>query len=233
MAGMDEYSDMAVNGRRPAHPLVVDLATERLVAVVRAGQAVDIERLAENPPEWSSPVHRGHSDHARRPGRDRRAATIPRRRDARRRRHRALQRRCQVRDPGRRRLPGESYCRAACGRHRPRCWLRRVDRRSRADGGSLAAWRAGADVVKVFPGRVATPGYFADLSGPLPDIPLMPTGNVDLETAPAYLRAGAIALGVGKALVNPEHLAAGRLDAVRSDIEQWRRLVDDVAVATP
>jgi 2-dehydro-3-deoxyphosphogluconate aldolase/(4S)-4-hydroxy-2-oxoglutarate aldolase len=93
----------------------------------------------------------------------------------------------------------------------------------------LAAWRAGADIVKVFPGRVATPGYFSDLAGPLPDIPLMPTGNVDLETAPAYLRAGAIAVGVGKALVNPEHLRVGRYDAVRSDIARWRTVVDDVA----
>jgi 2-dehydro-3-deoxyphosphogluconate aldolase / (4S)-4-hydroxy-2-oxoglutarate aldolase len=93
----------------------------------------------------------------------------------------------------------------------------------------LAAWRAGADVVKVFPGRVATPGYFADLKGPLPHIPLMPTGNVDVETAPAYLESGAIAVGVGKALVNPSHLATGDLDAVRADIRLWRRLVDEVA----
>jgi 2-dehydro-3-deoxyphosphogluconate aldolase/(4S)-4-hydroxy-2-oxoglutarate aldolase len=94
----------------------------------------------------------------------------------------------------------------------------------------MAAWRAGADVVKVFPGRVATPGYFADLKGPLPHIPVMPTGNVDLETAPAYLRAGAIAVGVGKALVNPDHLRDGDFDAVRADIASWRRLVGELAM---
>jgi 2-dehydro-3-deoxyphosphogluconate aldolase / (4S)-4-hydroxy-2-oxoglutarate aldolase len=93
----------------------------------------------------------------------------------------------------------------------------------------LTAWRAGADVVKVFPGRVATPGYFSDIKGPLPHIPLMPTGNVDLETTPAYLKAGAIAVGVGKALVNPGHLASGDLDAVRADIARWRALVDELA----
>lgn len=97
----------------------------------------------------------------------------------------------------------------------------------------LMAWRAGADVVKVFPGRVATPGYFADIAGPLPHIPLMPTGNVDLETAPAYLRAGAIAVGVGKALVNPEHLRAGRFDLVRSDVARWRQLASDAGGALP
>ena len=94
----------------------------------------------------------------------------------------------------------------------------------------LTAWRAGADVVKVFPGRVATPGYFSDLAGPLPGIPLMPTGNVDLETGPAYLRAGAIAIGVGKALVNPNHLLEGRFDAVRADVDRWRDLVDGIEI---
>lgn len=97
----------------------------------------------------------------------------------------------------------------------------------------LTAWRAGADVVKVFPGGVATPGYFSDLAGPLPGIPLMPTGNVDPDTAPAYLRAGAIAVGVGKALVNPALLNADDFDAVGADIARWRSLVDDVPMALP
>jgi 2-dehydro-3-deoxyphosphogluconate aldolase / (4S)-4-hydroxy-2-oxoglutarate aldolase len=95
----------------------------------------------------------------------------------------------------------------------------------------LAAWRAGADVVKVFPGRVATPGYFADIAGPLPHIPLMPTGNVDLETAPAYLRAGAVAVGVGKALVNPDYLRAGEFDLVRSDVARWKQVTADAGSA--
>jgi 2-dehydro-3-deoxyphosphogluconate aldolase/(4S)-4-hydroxy-2-oxoglutarate aldolase len=97
----------------------------------------------------------------------------------------------------------------------------------------LMAWRAGADVVKVFPGRVATPGYFADIAGPLPNIPLMPTGNVDRETAPAYFRAGAIAVGVGKALVNPDYLRTGRFDLVRSDVAQWRQLATEAGTAVP
>jgi 2-dehydro-3-deoxyphosphogluconate aldolase/(4S)-4-hydroxy-2-oxoglutarate aldolase len=53
----------------------------------------------------------------------------------------------------------------------------------------------------------------------------MPTGNVDLDNAPAYFDAGAIAVGVGKALVDPEYLRTGRYDAIRSDIAQWRDLV--------
>jgi 2-dehydro-3-deoxyphosphogluconate aldolase/(4S)-4-hydroxy-2-oxoglutarate aldolase len=96
----------------------------------------------------------------------------------------------------------------------------------------VAAWRAGADVVKVFPGRVATPGYFADLAGPLPDVRLMPTGNVDLDTAPAYLRAGAIAVGVGKALINPSQLAAGQFDDVRGAVARWREVVDEAAATS-
>src|SRR3954454_18742931 len=61
----------------------------------------------------------------------------------------------------------------------------------------LAAWEAGADIVKVFPSDFVGPEYLKVLYGPLPQVRLMPTGGVTLETAPAFVRAGAFALGVG------------------------------------
>jgi 2-dehydro-3-deoxyphosphogluconate aldolase/(4S)-4-hydroxy-2-oxoglutarate aldolase len=65
----------------------------------------------------------------------------------------------------------------------------------------LQAYRLGADIVKVFPASVG-PGYFRDLRGPLPHIPLMPTGGVNLENIREFQKAGAVAFGIGSALVN-------------------------------
>jgi 2-dehydro-3-deoxyphosphogluconate aldolase/(4S)-4-hydroxy-2-oxoglutarate aldolase len=79
----------------------------------------------------------------------------------------------------------------------------------------LAAWEAGADVVKVFPADVVGPAFFKALRGPLPQIRLMPTGGVDLTTAADYLRAGACCLGVGGQLVDPKLIAAGDFDGLR------------------
>lgn len=90
----------------------------------------------------------------------------------------------------------------------------------------VAAWSAGADVVKLFPGRVATPGYFADLRGPLPQVRLMPTGNVDLETTPEYIRSGAIAVGVGRALVEPAAVRTAEWDAITERARRFRAAVD-------
>lgn len=88
------------------------------------------------------------------------------------------------------------------------------------------AWAAGADVVKLFPGRVATPGYFADLRGPFPQVRLMPTGNVDLTTTPEYIRAGAVAVGVGKALVDARAVREGDWEAITRNARDLRAAVD-------
>src|SRR6186713_2438017 len=64
----------------------------------------------------------------------------------------------------------------------------------------LTAYRNGADIVKVFPASVGV-GYFRDLRGPLPQIPLMPTGGVNLENIRDFQKAGAVAFGIGSALV--------------------------------
>ena len=75
----------------------------------------------------------------------------------------------------------------------------------------LAAWEAGADVVKVFPAEVVGPAFFKAMRGPLPQVRLMPTGGVDLTTAADFLKAGACCLGVGSQLVEPKAVAARRL----------------------
>ena len=72
----------------------------------------------------------------------------------------------------------------------------------------LAAWTAGADVVKVFPANHFGPTYFRDLRGPLPHIRLTPTGGVDLGTAADWIKAGAVCLGVGGALVRRDLVEA-------------------------
>ena len=64
----------------------------------------------------------------------------------------------------------------------------------------LQAHRWGADIVKVFPASVG-PGYFSDLRGPLPHIRLMPTGGVNLDNIRDFQKAGAVAFGIGSALV--------------------------------
>ncbi|MBL9123410.1 MAG: bifunctional 4-hydroxy-2-oxoglutarate aldolase/2-dehydro-3-deoxy-phosphogluconate aldolase [Planctomycetaceae bacterium] len=74
----------------------------------------------------------------------------------------------------------------------------------------LAAWEAGADIVKVFPSELTGPGYLKALQGPLPQVRLMPTGGVTLANAAEFIRAGACAIGVGGSLVAPQALAAGR-----------------------
>jgi 2-dehydro-3-deoxyphosphogluconate aldolase/(4S)-4-hydroxy-2-oxoglutarate aldolase len=68
----------------------------------------------------------------------------------------------------------------------------------------LSAWEAGADIVKVFPAENLGPQFFRAMRGPLPQIRLMPTGGVDLNTAGEFLKSGACALGIGSQLVDPK-----------------------------
>jgi 2-dehydro-3-deoxyphosphogluconate aldolase/(4S)-4-hydroxy-2-oxoglutarate aldolase len=66
----------------------------------------------------------------------------------------------------------------------------------------LTAYEHGADVIKVFPANVFGPRYLKDIHAPLPHIPLMPTGGIDLSNIADYIRAGAVAAGVGSSLVS-------------------------------
>ena len=65
----------------------------------------------------------------------------------------------------------------------------------------LQAWRSGASAVKVFPASLGGPAYLRAVRAPLPDIPLVPMGGISVDAAPAYLQAGALAVGIGSPLV--------------------------------
>src|SRR3954469_23256475 len=89
----------------------------------------------------------------------------------------------------------------------------------------LAAWEAGADIVKVFPADVVGPAFFKALRGPLPQVKLMPTGGVDLNTAGEFLKAGAVCLGVGGQLVDPKLVAAGDYARITATAKQYVEIV--------
>jgi 2-dehydro-3-deoxyphosphogluconate aldolase / (4S)-4-hydroxy-2-oxoglutarate aldolase len=79
----------------------------------------------------------------------------------------------------------------------------------------LTAWRNGADIVKVFPASVGA-SYLRDIRGPLPQIRLMPTGGVNLGNIREFRAAGAVAYGIGSALVPAgQETTAEALDALR------------------
>jgi len=89
----------------------------------------------------------------------------------------------------------------------------------------LAAWEAGADIVKVFPAEVVGPPFFKAVRGPLPQVRLMPTGGVDLNTAAAFLKAGACCLGIGSQLVDPKLVADRNFARIRDLAQQYVAIV--------
>lgn len=80
----------------------------------------------------------------------------------------------------------------------------------------LEAVDAGADAAKLFPAGSLGPGFVKAIRGPIPDVRLVPTGGVDAESAPLYLRAGAWALGVGSELVSADAVAPGGLERLQA-----------------
>lgn len=90
----------------------------------------------------------------------------------------------------------------------------------------MAAWEAGTDFVKIFPcGNMGGPNYIRALKGPLPQVPMVPTGGVNLETAADYIRAGAAALGVGGELVQKEALQNRNADLIRGFAREFVEIV--------
>jgi 2-dehydro-3-deoxyphosphogluconate aldolase / (4S)-4-hydroxy-2-oxoglutarate aldolase len=89
----------------------------------------------------------------------------------------------------------------------------------------LTAWEAGADIVKIFPCDVAGPPHLKALAGPLPQVRMMPTGGVNLNSAAAFLRAGAFALGIGGSLVDSKSVADGDMEKIEKLARQFVEIV--------
>jgi len=90
----------------------------------------------------------------------------------------------------------------------------------------LTAWEAGADVVKVFPcGNVGGAKYIKALKGPFPQIEMIPTGGVNLETAGDFLKAGACAVAVGGELVDAKTIQEGRFEVFEERARQYLAVI--------
>jgi len=92
----------------------------------------------------------------------------------------------------------------------------------------LAAWNAGADMVKVFPvAQLGGPEYIKAIRGPLPQILLVPTGGVNLQNAGAFIRAGAVALGVGGELVDKKALKEKRFHIITENTHSFLKAIQE------
>jgi 2-dehydro-3-deoxyphosphogluconate aldolase/(4S)-4-hydroxy-2-oxoglutarate aldolase len=88
------------------------------------------------------------------------------------------------------------------------------------------AYKLGADAVKVFPcGNVGGADYLKAIRGPLPQIPLVPTGGVNLETAGPLLDAGAYALGVGGAITDKKAIKEGQFEVITENVRKFLDIV--------
>jgi 2-dehydro-3-deoxyphosphogluconate aldolase/(4S)-4-hydroxy-2-oxoglutarate aldolase len=90
----------------------------------------------------------------------------------------------------------------------------------------LAAWQAGADVVKVFPaGNLGGAKYIKALKGPFPQIEMIPTGGVNLETTPEFLKAGACAVAVGGELIDAKTIQEGKYEVFQDRARQYLEVI--------
>jgi 2-dehydro-3-deoxyphosphogluconate aldolase/(4S)-4-hydroxy-2-oxoglutarate aldolase len=95
-------------------------------------------------------------------------------------------------------------------------------------GEMFTAHECGVDIVKLFPATSLGPQFIKDIRGPLPFIKVMPTGGVTIDNAADWLRAGAVAVGIGSALVDAGAVERGHFAGITTNAE---RLVANIARA--
>ncbi len=95
----------------------------------------------------------------------------------------------------------------------------------------LAAKKAGAEVFKIFPASRMGPAYLKDLRAPFPGLQMLPTGGIDVGNAADYIKAGAMALGVGGKLVDKASIKAGNWSALTDTAVELMRVVAEARAA--
>ncbi|SIR23018.1 bifunctional 4-hydroxy-2-oxoglutarate aldolase/2-dehydro-3-deoxy-phosphogluconate aldolase [Domibacillus enclensis] len=92
----------------------------------------------------------------------------------------------------------------------------------------LRAVKLGAEAIKLFPASVLGPAFIKDVKGPLSHISIMATGGITADTATDYLKAGAVAVGTGSALLKKDLIAANDWDGLKKETEKWLQAVQAV-----
>jgi 2-dehydro-3-deoxyphosphogluconate aldolase / (4S)-4-hydroxy-2-oxoglutarate aldolase len=93
---------------------------------------------------------------------------------------------------------------------------------------AITAWNAGADYVKIFPASaVGGASYLKSLLAPFPQLRIIPTGGVTLQTAESFIKAGAKALGVGSDLVNLAAIDAGKPETITETARAYLKVIAD------
>jgi 2-dehydro-3-deoxyphosphogluconate aldolase / (4S)-4-hydroxy-2-oxoglutarate aldolase len=91
----------------------------------------------------------------------------------------------------------------------------------------VAAYQAGADLIKIFPGSSLGVQYIKELQGPLGHIPMMPTGGVTVENVGTFIRSGAVAVGVGGSLVDNKAIAEGRYEILTEKALLFQKAIQE------
>jgi 2-dehydro-3-deoxyphosphogluconate aldolase/(4S)-4-hydroxy-2-oxoglutarate aldolase len=97
----------------------------------------------------------------------------------------------------------------------------------------LAAHQLGSDVVKLFPGSLGGPAYLKALRGPFPDIPMMPTGGVNIGNLAEWFAAGAVAVGAGSELCPPAWAKAGRFADISAQAQTFVKAIQTARQGNP
>lgn len=93
------------------------------------------------------------------------------------------------------------------------------------------AYKLGADVIKIFPGRLGGPSYIKDLRAPFPDIPFMPTGGVDAANAADWFKAGVIAVGAGSNLCPKDKILKEDFESITLIATEFVKVINEAKKA--